>query len=162
MSLKTVGIGVILIAAVLLRSHLVEGRKRRLSLCEELYGFLLHARTRISCYLEPPSRLHIGVESRLLYECGFLSALEAGQPLLTALDGSSLKRELTDEEYAAAREVISYIGTGYLKEQIELLDGGIDRFSALLLNEKDSLSRDVKLINTLSASLAVGIAIVLI
>ena len=68
----------------------------------------------------------------------------------------------TEEELRAAREVFSTVGTGYMDEQLRLLDGGIDAFSSLLVKEREACARDVKLINTLSASLSVGIAIILI
>ena len=162
MTAKLVGIGVILMAGVMLRSLLCDRRRGRLLVCEELYRFLLHIRTRISCYLDPPSRLHIGFESLTLSECGFLGGIRAGKSLLDGLEASAIPDVLSEEELHAAREVLSTVGTGYMDEQLRLLDGGIDAFSSLLVKEREACARDVKLINTLSASLSVGIAIILI
>lgn len=162
MTLKIIGIVIILCAAAVLRSVMCESRKKRLVLCEELHRFFLHIRTRISCYLEVPSRLYIGFESEALAESGFLEKLSEGEDICKSLDSSEVAKILTKEQLHAAKEVLSSVGTGYLDEQVKLLDVGNKSFFSLLEKERASLSRDIKLINTLSASLSVGIAIVLI
>ena len=162
MSAKLLGICAILLAAVILRSLLLERRRERHLLCEELHRFLVHIRTRISCYLDPPSRLHLNFESDVLWKCGFLKRLSDGEEVCEGLRKSSASAILTKEEYDSANEAFACVGIGYLDEQIRLLDDKSRAFSQILEKERESYARDVKLINTLTASLSIGIAILLL
>ena len=162
MSARLLGIAAILCAAVILRSLMLECRRERHILCEELYRFLIHIRTRISCYLEPPSRLHLNFESDALMKCGFLKRLSEGEDACVSLRKSTAREILSKEELDSINEALACVGTGYLDEQIRLLDDKSRAFLLLLEKERESFLRDVKLINTLTASLSIGIAILLL
>ena len=162
MSVKLLGIVLILCAAVTLRSLMLERRLLRHLLCEELYRFLIHVKTRISCYLDPPSRLHLNFESDALSRCGFLKMLSDGEGVAESLRKSNASQILSREELNSVNEALSCVGIGYLDEQIGLLDEKSKAFFAVLEKERESYSRDVKLINTLTASLSLGIVILLL
>ena len=148
------------VLSYILSSSLRGYKRRGLLLCEEIYALLLRIKLEVSCYLRPVGELLRGYSSPMLEEIGFLK--------LARTDGlsSALKAcggyGLTAEEERILSSFFSSLGTGYAKDEIRLIEAVTEDFNLLLKERRSLMSKDIKLINTLCASAALGTLILLI
>lgn len=142
-------------------SSSLRGYKRRtLSLCEEIYALLLHIKLEVSCYLRPVGEILKGYSSPMLEEIGFLPVARR-EGLSRALVECADCR-LSSEEVRLLSSLFSSLGTGYARDEIKLMEGVAQEFSRLLKERRSLIAKDIKLINTLCASAALGTLILLI
>lgn len=151
----------VLVAAlsVVIARVMREYRRRRLAICEELYALILHIKLQVGCYLRPVNELLRDYASPLLEELGVLS-LARSEGLVKALEDGALP--LTGEERRILAALFSSLGSGYMADEIRLIDSYGGEFYKLLSAHRAQMPRDIKLINTLCASGALGIVILMI
>lgn len=157
--MKTVGIYTLLFAFFLVSRELTARRKRRSAVFEECYRFIQHTRLQIGCYLKPVCELSLGFESKALSEAGFLDRLENGCSLQEALKASSLRRDLGDAGYRILWSLFSALGSGYMDDEVKLIDECSSSFLRLLEAERSEAPRGLRLIRTLCGAAALGIII---
>ena len=159
--LKLTGAFVLLMGVVVVCREYAKNRKRRLSICEEFSLLIAHLRLEIACYLKPLDEVVSAYESPVLEESGFLPmAREVGLSEAFLSMGSSLF--LSDEERGVLGRFFSSLGSGYMEDEIKLIDLCAVQFSQLLEHNRTAMPNDVKLYNTLFCAAALGIIIFLI
>lgn len=157
--MKIVGICILLFAFLLTSRELTERRRRRVVLFEECYRFIQHIRLQIGCYLRPVCDIAENFESAALSGAGFLDRLSAGEIPMDALSHSSLRRELGDEGYRVLSSLFATLGSGYMDDEMKLIDSCASQFLRLLETEREESPRGIRLIRTLCAGAALGIII---
>ena len=85
-----------------------------------------------------------------------------GDRIGQAFSESGITEKLTAEEGRILSSLFSEIGCGYMEEQIKLIDGCSAEFYSLLVAERENAEKDIRLINTVSASITIGILIFLL
>lgn len=160
--IKIFGICILLFAFFLATSDLTKRRSRRLLILEELLRFCTHARVQISCFLRPPSELWVGFESVPLSECGFLGSLKEQKGLSAAYSEIPDALRPRGEADRILRSLFSSVGTGYLKDELELLDTHVAELSAIVERQRHESPKEARLIRTIGAAISLGFVIFII
>ena len=148
------------LGAILLSGELGQSKRRALALSEEIYSLLSHIKRQISCYLCPLSELIRDYSTPELMRVGFIKmARERG--LLTAVRECEGLR-ISDEERKLMISLFSSLGSGYASDEVRLIEDSLSEFYAMLVQKRSEIPKDIKLINTLCASGALGILILMI
>lgn len=159
--LKLVGICILLFASILISHELVRQRRRRLTLCEELLRFVGFLRLQIGCFLRPVPEVVADFHSDELCACGFLPPVD-GANLERAFSSSDAPRIVGAECSRIAESLFSALGTGYLEDEIKLIDAHRAQLSELVEAERVEAVRRVRLVRTLTASASIGLIILII
>ena len=158
--LKLVGICILLFASILISRELISRRKRRLVLCEELLRFVSFLRLQIGCFLRPVSEVVALFRSDEFSACGFFP-LDSGD--LGHAFSSSDAPEIVGAECArVACSLFSSLGSGYLDDEVKLIDAHRAQLSELVDKEREETVRQVRLIRTLTAAISLGVIILII
>ena len=100
-------------------------------------------------------------DSDELSECGFLPIREAGD-IRRAFYDSHAPEMLGQECTRVLDSLFSSLGTGYLEDEVRLIDLHRSQLAELVDRERAEADRQVKLIRTLTASAALGVIILII
>lgn len=159
--LKLVGICILLFTSILISRELVAARRRRLAVCEELLRFVCFLRLQIGCYLRPVSEIASQFCSDELEACGFLPLGDGGR-LDQAFSSSCVPRIVGARCAQVAHSLFSSLGSGYLEDEIKLIDAHCADLKEIIEGERIEASRQARLIRTLTASLSLGLIILII
>ena len=159
--LKMSGICILLFTSILVSRELVETRRRRLALCEELLRFVSFLRLQIGCYLRPTAEVARQFRSDDLSACGFLSD-ENGDDLGRSFLSSGAPKIVGKECTRIVASLLSSLGSGYLNDEIGLIDAHRAELSTLVDGERDETARQIRLIRTLTASASIGLIILIV
>ena len=159
--LKLVGICILLFTSVLISHELVAARRRRLLLCEELLRFVSFLRLQIGCFLRPTAEVAREFRSDSLSACGFLSG-GCGEDLGRSFSSSGAPEIVGKECTRIVESLFASLGSGYLDDEIGLIDAHRAELSALVDAERTEAARQIRLIRTLTASASVGLIILII
>ncbi len=159
--MKLVGICILLFTSMLISRELVSRRRHRLALCEELLRFVSFLRLQIGCFLRPIPEVVASFRSDELSKCGFLSP--GGDADLAARFSSSGLPEIVGAECSQIMaSLFSSLGSGYLEDEIKLIDVHRAQLSELVDRERAETERQVRLIRTLTGSASLGLVIFII
>lgn len=148
------------LCSILLSGELRGYKQKSLLISEELYALVLHVKRQVGCYLRPIAELLKDYSSPTLEGVGFLPmAKERG--LLTALRECEGLR-ISDEERRLLLSLFSSLGAGYVKDEVKLIEDCAAELYKLLLLRRSQIPKDIKLINTLCVSGALGILILMV
>lgn len=155
--------GALLSVPVALLSYLIaleikKYKRHSLAVCEELYALMLHIKLEVSCYLRPLSVLLRDFTSPLLEEDFLPRARTMG--LSEALSASRLP--ISGEERRILSSLFSSLGSGYAADAVRLIDAYAAEFYSSLTVRRADLPREARLVNTLCASAALGLLILMI
>lgn len=157
--MKILGICILLFTFLLVSREMTERRRRRVALFEDCYRFIQHIRLQIGCYLRPVCDIAQNFESTHLSRVGFLDRLSAGETPMEALEHSLLRQELGEDAYRVLSSLFGTLGSGYMNDEMKLIDGCASQFLRLLEAEREESPRGIRLIRTLCAGAALGIII---
>lgn len=160
--MRYVGLLLLALAALLLTSLYRKRLLSRVATLEACLALAMHARSRVSGYLEPPS---VWAES-FSHGNGEVMALATrvreGEPpadaYLSAADGLSLSREARE----ALGVFFSELGRDGVDIERRSMDRGIDRISALLEKERDECAERGRIAAVMALMLSAGGAILII
>lgn len=159
--LKLVGICILLFTSILVSRELVSRRKRRLLVYEELLRFVAFLRLQIGCFLRPIPEVVADFRSDELERCGFLTS-DDGAGIAARFASSALPGIVGEDCSRVVDSLFSSIGSGYLEDEIRLIDVHKEQLSQLVERERDETARQVRLIKTLAASASLGLVIFVI
>ena len=159
--LKLAGICILLFTSILTSRELVSRRRSRLVLCEELLRFVSFLRLQIGCFLRPVHEVASSFHSDVLSSSGFLPVGECGD-VGRAFADSDLPRIVGQDCARIADSLFSSLGSGYLEDEVRLIDVHRAQLSELVERERIETERQVRLIRTLTASAALGAIILII
>ncbi len=159
--LKLIGICILLFTSILISRELVRQRQRRLAVFEELLRFVGFLRLQIGCFLRPVPEVVANFHSDELCACGFLP-LADGADLESAFSSSDAPRIVGTECARVAESLFSSLGTGYLEDEIKLIDAHRAQLSELVEGERAESARRVRLVRTLTASVSLGLIILIV
>lgn len=160
--MRYVGLALVILAAVILTSSYRAVLSARVATLESYMALILHIRSRVSGYLEPPS---VWAESFGKEGDGvraFVERVRQGESpadaYLALRDGLSLSRE--------AKEAIGSFFSGLGREGVEAerksMDIGVDKLSALLEKERDECEERGRIAAVMALMLSAGGAILII
>ena len=158
--LKLVGVCILLFTSVLICRELVEYRRRRLALCEELLRFVSFLRVQIGCFLRPVPEVASGFHSDEFMACGFLFDVgegDLGQAFLSS-DAPSLAGEKCARVMGS---LLSSLGSGYLDDEIKLIDVHRAELAEVVEQERVEAVRHGRLIRTITAASSLGLVILI-
>lgn len=159
--IKLIGICILLFTSMLISGELVSRRRHRLVLCEELLRFVSYIRLQIGCFLRPIPEVVGSFCSDEFNKCGFLP--EVSDADLAACFLSSDVPKLVGTECSRIMEsLFSSLGTGYLEDEIKLIDVHRAQLTELVERERAETVRQVRLIRTLAGSASLGLVIFII
>ena len=159
--LKLVGICILLFTSMLVSRELVAARRQRLALCEELLRFVSFLRLQIGCFLRPMAEVAREFRSDSLCACGFLCEGDFDD-LGRSFSSSDAPKIVGKECTRIAESLFSSLGSGYLDDEIGLIDAHRAELAALVDAERTEAARQIRLIRTLTASASVGLIILII
>lgn len=159
---KYFGFFLILLAAFLINREYKGALERRFRQCEEFCRFVKHVRVKIACYLSPAGEWSSDFSSAELEKCGFLQAASVSSSLSEAFSACEDKLSLGEPEKTVLKNLFSEMGSSYMLDELRV----IDRYSAELDKECAKLSgeytKNIKVINTLTACVSIGAIILFI
>ena len=159
--LKLIGVCILLFTSVLISRELVARRRRRLALCEELLRLVGFLRLQIGCFLRPIGDVISDFESAEFSACGFLPSERYADPRQAFLDSDA--PSIAGRECARIVDsLLSSLGTGYLDDEVKIIDQHRAELCAAVEAERTETDRQVRLIRTLTASAAPGSVILII
>ena len=159
--LKLVGICILLFTSILISRELVTRRRRRLLVCEELLRFVSFLRLQIGCFLRPVPEVVSEFRSDELSACGFLpvaNGVDIDSAFLSSAAPSIVGKECT----RIIDSLFSSVGSGYLEDELKLIDAHQAQLSELVERERAETVRQVRLIRTLTGSASLGLVIFII
>ena len=159
--LKLIGICILLFTSMLISAELVSRRRRRLRLCEELLRLVSFLRLQIGCFLRPIPEVLAAFQSDELDGCGFLSR-EGNGDLVASFLSSGVPELVGDECSRIIESLFSSVGSGYLEDELKLIDAHRAQLSELVERERSETLRQVRLIRTLTGSASLGLVIFII
>ena len=159
--LKLIGICILLFTSILISRELVAARRHRLEVCEELLRFVCFLRVQIGCFLRPTADVVVNFSSDSLAACGFPSRGGALDPCRD-FASSDVPRIVGKECSRIIESLLSSLGSGYLEDEMGLIDAHRAELSALVEGERAEAARQVRLIRTLTASATLGLVILII
>ena len=160
--MKVIGIIAVTLAVMFVRSELLGYRRYRTSLREDFYRLAVHIRREIGCFLRTPTEIAVNFESAALMKCGFLERARSCGDFFCALNECDAARFLSPEEMSALKDMFASLGKGYMQDEIKLVDDACQRLSLLLAKGRESDERELKLVNTVCASLTFGFVVLII
>lgn len=160
--MKYIGFVLILLSVLIFSDSYSKHVKKRLSECEGFLEFIAHVRLQMSCYLKPPRALSEGFYSEPLSKSGFLQYVGECESIYEAYKRAETRLSLSDEERGILEKLFSSLGSGYLNDELKLLDA----YGSLLDEAYESLKKEApksaKLISTVSVTVAIGFLILVI
>ena len=152
----------LLFGAIYLPSEFSRHSKRRLSECEGFYSLASHMRDEIGCFLSATEVWCSVFSNSALEEVGFLAARREHKDLAVAFISSKDKTALSESERDAVLRFCTSFGKGYADTQIRLIDSFCKSLGEHIDAERERLPRSQRLVRTLSASVALALAILII
>lgn len=160
--MKYIGVAIIFLSVFLI----VRVYRKYLDASTELVeGFILFVRemrSRISCYLEPPSRWASNFRNDALEEVGFLSQLREHGSLKDAWDSVENKVTLPPDVKRSLKDLFSRTGGGYLNDELKILEDTEASLVAADGRERGATGERGKLVTTVLFALSAGLALLII
>ena len=160
--MKYLGIILILLSSLLVSREYRRYMQKRLDECLGFCNFIAHMKIQVGCYLRPVRELARGFSSAALSRTGFLSSVEKCDSLGKAFSECEPSLSLSEEERGELRAFFSSFGDGYLEQGVQAIETAhtnMERLMAALSEQKD---KNIRLVSTLSVTLALGVAILVI
>ena len=158
--LKLVGICILLFTSILISRELTLRCRRRLALYEELLRFVSFLRLQIGCFLRPVPEVVAIFHSDEFCTCGFFPI--TSDDVEGAFSSSEAPRIVGDKCAGIMRSLFSSLGSGYLDDEVKLIDTHRTQLSVLVDKEREETVRRVRLVRTLTASISLGLIILII
>ncbi len=159
--LKYLGIAMISACAFFIFFDYRGRLQKRLSELLELERLTRHLIHEISCFLRPLPECLLSFESNNEVIAEFVHiAAESG--LNTALSELSSSLSLKPREYELLQSAFSGLGASYMKETVGHLESLRTELSEVISLAREESQKNIKIAATLSASISVGIMILLI
>lgn len=160
--IKYLGVLFILGAAYLAaREYSLYGKRRVLEF-GELLRFIKHVKNEIACFLAPKEEWLRDFSSESLSKLGFFEAmsesLSSGEAFLKIEERLALSEK--DKELFEA--LFSSLGAAYREEELSRLEKKCAELELRYSELRESSEKNAKIFNTLTASLGIGTAILLI
>ena len=131
----------------------------------ELIGFvglLNHAKSEISMYLKPASKILRGFENESLERIGFISVARESGNLEEAFSKCSERLSLGKETKKILYECFSGFGQGYSAQEILRIERYAASLEKILEREREELPKNARMVSTLLLAGALGIFILLL
>ena len=158
--MKYLGLAFLLIGAFFISREYSKYIQKRLAECEGFLLFIKHMRRQVGCFLKPPCEIGEGFVNKPITP--FLLALGDSESVHSAYLSSKDSFSLSLPEDRTLTELFSSIGSCYAGEGIKLLDSSVEKFELLYRDLSQDSKRSTRLVATLTATLAVGIFILVV
>ncbi len=160
--MKIAGICILIFTFCAIAREQCERRKKRGELLCELSRFVSFLRLQIGCYLRPVRELVESFVSPCEELTSMIKRIVGGESLSAAFADSFTERMLGKEGYSQLESLFSSLGSGYLENELRLIDSHASALEDLLAAEKVEGQRGVKLVRTLCVAASVGALILFI
>ena len=157
--MKYVGMAVILCGVMLFCREYVFYRRKRLCECEGFASLLLYMRTKLSCYLFTMREVGENFECEALLRVGLLSALKECGSAEEAYTNIRDRLSISREADGILMDLFKKLGTGYLDDEISLIDMAHTELLKITEAERRDTPKDLKIALTLSTSVGIGLII---
>ena len=157
--LKIIGICMLLFTLICLVPWIANGMRQRTEIHSELLDFLKHVRRQVGCYLLPLSEIAESYSTPHLEECGFLASVRKGTDPIPSL---SIRHRVSDSVKRILETTFSSFGTGYVEDEVRLLDEAIGEMSSLLKDDVAESEKRIKLYSVLICAGGVGFLILVL
>lgn len=157
--IEWIGGGILLVAAWLISSDLINNYKTKLCELEALYDMISYIRDNIEYRMKPLPDIFNGYGNEYLEHCGFLEAVrktDLSQAWLTQ------KFALSGEAYRLIQDFIKEIGGGYQTEELRLCEYTLVRLHDILEKIHEDSANQLKLYRTVPMMFALSIILILI
>ena len=151
--LKIIGVCMLLFTFTYLSAYLGNVMRRRVEVGREVYDLLRYIRRRVGCYLLPITEIAASYSTPHLEASGFLERIRCAQDPLPSLTG---RYKATNGVMRIAEGVFSSLGTGYLEDEVRLLDGAVAELSSVLASDEVECKKRTRLYSVLICAVGVG------
>ena len=148
--------------AIYLPNEFSRHTKKRLSECEGFFSLASHMREQIGCFLSAMDEWCAVFSDSALEAVGFLPALRENKDLALAFYCVKDKFSLSEPEREAVYRFCAAFGKGYADSELRLIDSFCQSLGEHIDAERERLPRSQRLVRTLSASVALALAILII
>ena len=134
-------------------------RRKRLCECEGFTSLLLYMRTKLSCYLFTLREVGENFECEALCRVGLLSALKECGSAEEAYTSVRNRLNISREADGVLMDLFKKIGTGYLDDEISLIDRAYTELLKITEGERRDTPKDLKVALILCTSVGIGLII---
>ena len=159
MMLKYIGCALILISVLIISKEYKAYSSLRVERLSDYIDFLSHIERRIGGSLMPQHRLHEGFKSRLLEE-DFFPKLREGGELYSAYTGTESK--ITENAHKILLSYFADFGKSSRDGELERTRETVKSLIPILEKEREASEKNIRLFETVSVAMGLGIIILLI
>lgn len=159
MILKYIGCALILISVLIISKEYKAYSSLRVERLSDYIDFLSHIERRIGGSLMPQHRLHEGFKSSLLEE-DFLPKLRDGGELYSAYSGTESK--IAENAHKILLPYFADFGKSSRDGELERTRETVKSLISILEKEREASMKNIRLFETVSVAIGLGIIILLI
>ena len=160
--MQYIGLFLVMLSVLVFTGEYTKYMRKRVRECEAFLEFIGHLRTELSCYLRPLCEAAGGFSSDALSEVGFLDAVKSTGNIYEAFKSTKGKLSLSEEEITPLQSLFSSLGHAYLEEELKLINMCEENMRCVTEKIKRESPKSIKLISTLSVTVAIGFFILVI
>ena len=159
MVLKYIGCALILISVLIISKEYKAYSSMRVERLSDYIDFLSHIERKIGGSLMPQNRLHEGFESRLLEE-DFLPKLRDWGEMHRAYSGTGIK--IAENAHRILLSYFAEFGKSSRDVELERAREAVKALTPILEKERGASEKNIRLFETVSVAIGLGIIILLI